>query len=143
VSALCAGLEGKLTATLRAHADDDELPLNAKLEFDLESAYDGSKGLVSEGTGEAEDEVTLRYKGTGTLDWDRAAAGVEFQLQGEVHLAEEFRVRIEANGKSAEVSGKLAMTGDFELGATKRRRSERERGVLFWAREDCALEVRE
>jgi len=117
VSALFAGLDGKLTATLRAHADDDELPLNAKLEFDFESSYDGSKGLVSEGTGEAEDEVTLHYKGTGTLDWDPASGRVEFHLQGEVHLGEEFRVRVEANGKSAELKGKLAMTGDFDLEA--------------------------
>ncbi|MSR62797.1 MAG: hypothetical protein EXS08_10180 [Planctomycetes bacterium] len=111
--ALFAGLEGTLTATLRAHADDDELPLNATLEFELESAYDGSKGLVAEGTGEAEDELTLTYAGTGTLAWDPDSGRVELELRGELHLSEEFRVRIEANGKTAEINGKLAMTGDF------------------------------
>jgi len=117
LSALVAGMEGKLTATLRAHEEDDELPLAATLAFRFESTYDGSKGLVAEGAGEAEDELTLTYEGTGTLAWDPADGRVALALQGEVRVSEEFRVRVEANGKTAELSGKLAMTGDLSAEA--------------------------
>ena len=113
MGALLHAPEGTMTATLRASSEDDELPFNATLEFRLTSTFDGSAGLA-EDDALSEDELELVYAGTGALAWNPADGRIEITCKGELRLTENLRAEVEGNGKTAEIEGRLVLTGTLE-----------------------------
>lgn len=121
IGALLAAAEGELELTWVERGPDDELPRQASLRFELSSDFDGSARFLGGREGEAEDETRLTYEGTGTLGWDPESGALAIACQGELHVAERFRVKVEAGGKSGEVRGKLAVSGTLTLEAREAR----------------------
>jgi len=121
LAALLAAPEGHVTATRLADDEEEELPRRAQLEFRVTSTYDGSATILAGRAGEAEDELTLLYQGTGTLAWDPASGAIELELAGDARLEERFRLEVEGNGATAVVEGVLVLSGELSFEAKEER----------------------
>lgn len=121
LAALLTAPEGHVTATRLADDEEEELPCRAQLAFRVTSSYDGSATILAGRAGEAEDELTLLYQGTGTLAWDPASGAIELELAGDARLEERFRLEVEGNGATAVVEGVLVLSGELAFEAKEER----------------------
>jgi hypothetical protein len=117
--ALLAAADGAATLTRTDAGEDGDYPRRAALEFRFEGTYDGSASLESGPSTDAEDEVQVEWKGTGTVEWDPEDGRIRIELDGDLTLEETFTIQVEGNGKTAEVRGKLSCSGSLDLEASE------------------------